>query len=252
MRRSAWIPIGVLLLAAAFPAAAADAVPVFGPEGYERTSGPPDAYQDTFELAAAGPLVLWVQNGDDDGGRVDGASVRVNGVEVVRPADFDGEPEQLVRPIAGIQGTNALSVTIDGAPASRLTLVVMRSGARPVVVAGRLVLPYAQADGLAIALKNGARRPRRARLLFFSPDGTLVARSEKVEIPSHGSLSRPVLDWIVGGTWTEGSIEIAYSGRTHGRLFGSAATPDGVEELQHAGYRVLAPAAAVGSTSRTR
>lgn len=251
MRRLSVIPACLAILASALPALAADPAPLFGPKSYERTSGPPDGDEDSFPVALAGPLVLWVQNGDDDGGRVASASIRFNGLEVVRPADFAGDPEQLVRPLAGLQGTNTLSVTIDGAPGSRLTIVVMRPGARPVAVAGRLILPHAQAGGLSIALKNGAREPREARLLFFAPDGSLVARSGKVEIPQHGSVERPVLEWIEEGTWVEGSVEILYAGRAHGRLFGNATSADGVEVLQHAGYRVLAPAPSM-STSRSR
>lgn len=251
MRRPSPTPAFVLILVAALPALAADPPPVFGPKSYERTAGPPDAYQDTFEVPAAGPLVLWVQNGDDDGGRVASASIRVNGLEVVRPADFSNDVEQVVRPIAAAAGSNTLGVTIDGAPGSSLTVVVMRPGHRPVAVAGRLVLPYARAENLAIALKNGAREPREARVLFFAPDGTLAARSAKLAIPPHGSVEKPVLEWIAEGTWAEGSVEILYAGRAHGRLFGSAVGSDGREELQHAGYRAIAPAP-VSSTARLR
>lgn len=251
MRRLPPVSTLALVFAAALPALAADPAPVFGPKTYERTSGPPDTYDDAFESPAAGPLILWVQNGDDDGGRIASASIRVNGQEVVRPSDFSNDVEQLVRPIAAVAGTNTLGVTIEGAPGSSLTVLVMRPGHRPVAVAGRLILPYARAENLAIALKNGAREPREVRLLFFTPEGTLAARSAKLAIPPHGSVEKPVLEWIAEGTWSEGSVEVIYGGRAHGRLFGSAVGSDGREELQHAGYRVIAPAP-VPSTARLR
>lgn len=252
MRRSWVIPACLGFLGALLPALASDPAPIFGPKCYERTIGPPNLYDDAFDVLVGGPLVLWVQNGDDEGGRVASASIRVNGAEVVRPADFANDPEQIVRGFAAVPGANALSVVVEGAPGSRLTVVVMRPGHRPVAVAGRLVLPYGRAEDLAIALKNGARESREVRLFFFAPDGTPVARSEKVSIPRHGSVARPVLEWIAEGTWTEGSVEVIYAGRAHGRLFGSAVGPDGVEELQHAGHRLLAPTPPPASTSRLR
>src|SRR5260221_13879075 len=64
---------------------ASAAGPLFGPTSIERTSGPPDAYSDSFTSVMAGTFILWVENGDDGGHRVTGASVSVNGTALLSP-----------------------------------------------------------------------------------------------------------------------------------------------------------------------
>src|ERR1700730_1619616 len=60
--------------------------PVFGPKQYVGTTGSPNRYVDSFSLPSSirAPFLLHVVNGDPKGGhRVSGASVELNGVEVL-------------------------------------------------------------------------------------------------------------------------------------------------------------------------
>ena len=98
----------------------------------------------TFEVERAAAYLLFVRNGDGEMSRVDGATVTINGFEVVRAGDLTADK-------AG----------------SFLTLAIGRPGEPPVFVHGRLVLPWGRNDDertLTLALKNGSHRfPRAVR-----------------------------------------------------------------------------------------
>ncbi|MFQ5803954.1 MAG: hypothetical protein ACE5JQ_13755 [Candidatus Methylomirabilales bacterium] len=64
---------------------------VFGPVQFERTTGPPDLFTETFILPTniGPPFQLHIDNGLTDGSkRVSSARLTLNGVEVVRPSEF--------------------------------------------------------------------------------------------------------------------------------------------------------------------
>ena len=69
---------------------------------------------------AAGRYFLWVQNGDDDGGRVDAGRITVNGVTVAGDRELQGPRELFVKAVHLQAGANSLSVTLDGDPGSFL------------------------------------------------------------------------------------------------------------------------------------
>jgi hypothetical protein len=244
----AWmLALPVVLVAATVPSAAA--VPVlFGPQSYERTSGPPDQYSDSFDVPLAVGAIVWIQNGDGDGGdRTSSATVSVNGVQIAGPFDFNRQVDLLAKGVILPKGTTSLTVQMDGDPGSSITVTVMVAGTRPDIAVGRLVLPYADGSGTTLSLHNAARRARRARVVFFDDAGNLVASSDRFDIPAHGSVSKAVSDFITSGSFTSGSIEVRWAGLGAERVFGQATVKDaltGVEsivELQHAGYKRIDP-----------
>jgi hypothetical protein len=228
----------------AVPAAAE---PVFGPALYTNTatsSGTTDVFN-----APAGRFLLYVQNGDDGGGKVDSGGIAVNGVGVLRDADFASPREYLHRLVTLVAGSNTIVVTLAGDPGSFIAVVIVPLIERPDVIVGRLVLPYAAASpDLVIDLKNGSHAHERAvRVHFYDTGGALVAASDRLVLEAKASLSDSVSDLakhpIGAGAWTDGSVEVFYAGRGGARLFGQAAQTDpttgiaSIVPLQHAGAR---------------
>jgi len=221
--------VPVLLLSAAGLAIAGPAAPVFGPESFELTAED-GSFAATFAAALAGPHILHLHNGDGETSRVDDVSVAVNGVVVIRSGEVDAETPAASRPVDLLGGDNQLVVDLAGAPGSFVTVVIAPAGPRPKFVAGRLLLPWGRNDGdrvLALSLKNGSpQHPRRVRVVFFRPDGTVAAASEKFALPPRGSVALPVAELIDAGAWTVGSVEVFFAGPGAGRLFGSATQVD--------------------------
>jgi hypothetical protein len=238
----------VLVLAGAFVLVALPALadPVFGPELYSRTSGPADVYTDSFSAASGGTYVLVVINGDDGGNRVTSGSVALNGATVVSASDFQASTTSFIgRGVSLVPGGNTLTVSLSD-PGSYVSVVILPPGELGDLSHGRLLLPWAQASGLVLDLKNGSHRyGRRARMVFYDADGMPVAASDRLHLAPRAALSETAADLITHGAWTEGSVEIFYCGFGRGRLFGLAVPTDAatgvtsIVDLQHAGFRRL-------------
>lgn len=229
--------------------AQSDRTPVFGPLTFERTTGETNTYTETFDAPTGGDHILFLRNGDGDVSRVASATVTLNGVDVVVESDLDEEQPGLRRLVELQAGTNQLVVTVHGQPGSFFALAIGRPGREPVFVHGRLLLPWGRNDAqraLVLALKNGSpRAPRLFRVVFFAPNGEVVAASERQALPSQGSIALPVEALIDAGAWEIGSVEIFYAGPGVARLFGSARHFDlgsgisDIESLEQAGMHVF-------------
>ena len=242
--------LGTAALAAvlAVAGAPAGAQPVFGPETYVRTAGPQDVYTDTFPFAAQATLPLWVHNGDEGGHRVSSGSIAVNGQTVVTPADLSQNVALFARPAALVSGSNTITVTLGGEPGGFITVWIPHPHRPAHATLGRVLLPFGQAPGLVLDLKNGSHdHARRVRVVFFDPSGAPVAASAALQMPPRASLSLPAVQLIHHGSWNAGSIEVFYAGAGMGRLFGQAVETDahtgvsGIVELQQAGHRLVEP-----------
>ena len=240
--------VALMALLALSGLAAAD--PAFGPTVYTKTaSGGSDLYTDPFVAPAPGRFLIWVQNGDDDGSRVSGGSITLNGVTVAGDADFQ-QPRELFAKVVTLQaGGNSLSVTLTGETGSFVTVVIVGPRERPILTVGRLLLPYASASpNLQLELKNGSHGGNRSvRVHFYDATGALVATSDRIVLAPRASLSLAVADVVKSGSWSEGSIEVFYAGHGRGRVFGQVATTNAatsissIVPLQHAGSRVRDP-----------
>ncbi|HEX4823079.1 MAG TPA: hypothetical protein VFV19_02080 [Candidatus Polarisedimenticolaceae bacterium] len=237
-----------LVLVCAVGAAHAAQVPLlFGPESYERTDAPSDDYTAQFDVPVALNAMVWIQNGDGDGNRTSSASITINGVQVAGPADFTKAVDLIAKSIALPKGSAALDVQMTGEAGSVITVVVMVQGNRPDLTVGRLIVPYASATGLTLALKNGTRHPRHVKVLFYDVAGNVVASSDRFVIPPHGSQSEAVASYISNGSFTAGSVEVIWVGYGPGRVFGQATVHDdltGVDSItpmHDAGYRRIDP-----------
>jgi hypothetical protein len=203
-------------------------------------------YTDTVVVPTAGLYVLFMQNGDDGGGRITGGGVTVGPTEVFNDADFLKPREYFGKPVRLLAGANQIQVTLEAPdPGAFLTLLLARPGERPHFVAGRILLPYGTAaQGPVLQIKSGAHaHERRLRIHYYDPAGALVATSERLRLLPRASLSATATSLIQNGSWTEGSIEVFYCGAGGARVFGQAATTEstsgiaGIVPLQQAGHR---------------
>jgi hypothetical protein len=235
-----------VLAGLAFSAALA-VEPLYGPASFE-TAGPAVPHHDTFNVSAATTALVWIQNGDGEGNsRPTGGQVVIAGQLVAGTADLARPGDLFAKALALPKGDISVDVVVEGGQDAMLTIVVMPQSQRPDVSVGRLVLPHAAASGLTIALKNGSRRARQVKVVFYDDDGDVVAWSHRFEIPGHGSIDGAFGSFIHEGSFASGSIEVLWSGRGAGRLFGQATVHDdlsGVDsivEMQQAGHKRIDP-----------
>ncbi len=105
----------------------ADTMGVFGPNQYERTTGSPDAFMESF-IATPGSGILVIQNGEENGaGRISSAVILVNGEQVLGPNDFNQQVFQMEVPLV-LTGDNVISIELKGKSGSYLTIRVEREG----------------------------------------------------------------------------------------------------------------------------
>lgn len=236
--------LGVVVAVRAAPAVE----PLYGPRSFE-TAGPATPNHDTFDVAAATTVLVWIVNGDGEGGsRATGGRVDIAGSQVAGPADFAKASDLIVKPVALAKGETAIDVIVEGGQGATIAVVVMPQASRPDLSVGRLVLPHASGSGLTVVLKNGSRFARQVKVLFLDDAGDIVAWSHRFELPGRGSLAVPFGDLIDEGSFAGGSVEVLWAGRGPGRLFGQATIHDeltGVDsivEMPQAGWKRLDPA----------
>jgi hypothetical protein len=92
---------------------------VHGPLTYTRSTGAPVTLVETFTVAnPTGEFTLTINNQT-----VSSASIKLNGVEVVKGSDFNQNTRKIVREIS-LQASNQLSVELRGKPGETLTLSI--------------------------------------------------------------------------------------------------------------------------------
>ncbi len=103
---------------------AADMTPVFGPQRYTRMTGAPQNFAAPFSHCGTAPCQIVVVNGNADrSNRVSSASVLLNGVEVVGPADFNQRVGMIVKPVT-LAAENQLVVRLASKPGAFVTVEV--------------------------------------------------------------------------------------------------------------------------------
>src|SRR3989442_6981302 len=134
MHRANWIWAAVLILCQ--PGLALSQAPeqtIFGPAQYEHPAAGPSRAADTVAVPAdvTGPFTLRIRNGAGEE-RVNAGWVYLNGVQIVGPADFHPQVDELERPVP-LQAGNALIVVIRGRAGPRLSLAAFRRLKPPVI-----------------------------------------------------------------------------------------------------------------------
>ena len=230
-------------------ASSAFATPVVDPTTCEILSGGTATCSPASAVApSAGLYMLYVQNGDDDTPRITSGSVTINGTMVLTDSSFATGRELIIRPVMLLAGANTVSVTINGDTGQYVSYTILPRTERLLLTMGRLLVPWANANGLQIDLKNGSHVGNRYyRVVFYNPDGTYAADSGPLVLAPRASLSQAVSTFLVNGnaSWADGSIEIFYAGGGRGRLRGQVVTTEqGVSTIvpiDLAGSRVIDP-----------
>ena len=107
---------------------------LFGPKQYVRGSAAPDVYTDTFTVpgSVGTPFQLRIVNGAANGeNRISSGWVKVNGVQVVGPADFGRNVAAIERQLK-LGPSNTLEVQLASAPGGYVTFTVLGTRVLPV------------------------------------------------------------------------------------------------------------------------
>jgi RHS repeat-associated protein len=126
MKKTVWVTL-CLLLGLFVSRSFAVEIPVFGPNEYERTTGAPNVYTDTF-TAAPGEGMLIVRNGALDGKNritdtISSASIFLNGEQILGPDDFNQQVYLLEAPV-NLAESNSISIELASSPGSYLTIEI--------------------------------------------------------------------------------------------------------------------------------
>jgi len=98
--------------------------PAFGPKQYARVAGPPQTFTESFQHCGTAACQIMVTNGSSDGtNRISSASIVLNGMQVVRPSDFNQRVGSIMKPVA-LADENQLMVRLASKPGGILIIVV--------------------------------------------------------------------------------------------------------------------------------
>jgi hypothetical protein len=159
----------VLLLSVLGADYAIAAAPVFGPETYKRERAAPETTLKRFSVQNPGAnFTLTVQNGEGKRGRVSSAVIRLNGVTVVGPNEFNKQIDLITKAVA-LQHENELAVEVRSGPGTSIVLTVFGAAppppspfkgvtispdalfvSEPAAVTVRANIPYNPADGIPV------------------------------------------------------------------------------------------------------
>jgi len=117
---------------------AGGSITVFGPQQYDRTTGPPNQYSSNFTLPKGGvsPFQLIVQNGDSSGNsRISSGWIFINGTQIISPSDFSQNVANITRTIT-LAAQNTVQVKLASEPGSYITLNITGANPPPTADAG--------------------------------------------------------------------------------------------------------------------
>ncbi|MDQ1639460.1 MAG: hypothetical protein QOF62_2799 [Pyrinomonadaceae bacterium] len=108
--------------------------PVFGPQLFTRDSGKPQTIsRDFFVQDPTASYALIIRSGQNGAGRVTSVAIRVNGIDVARPSDFNPQTGLLVRSVKLTQ-QNTISVELRGEPDAFITVTIQKGPAPSQVI----------------------------------------------------------------------------------------------------------------------
>ncbi len=100
------------------------AMTVYGPRKFIRATGKPVVVTETFSApSATAHYNLIVLNGEKGKNRVSSATVKINGIEILRESDFNQQVDRIERTLS-LQTSNTISVELKSAPGSFITIAI--------------------------------------------------------------------------------------------------------------------------------
>lgn len=117
-----------LLVALLFFPKDALAATVYGPELFTRVSGSPVVVLNDVDVTNSGTYTLQITNGgleDDVAELVSSSIIKINGVQVVGPSEFNQNATYIEKEISLSAGTNELSVELKGKPGGGISISII-------------------------------------------------------------------------------------------------------------------------------
>ncbi len=100
------------------------ATPIYGPKKFIRSTGKPVMITETFSVVnTTVQYRLVVLNGQKGKDRVSSATVKINGIEILRERDFNQQVDRIERSIS-LGSLNSISVELKSAPGSFITIEI--------------------------------------------------------------------------------------------------------------------------------
>ncbi|MGZ6347880.1 MAG: Ig-like domain-containing protein [Anaerolineales bacterium] len=151
------------------------ATTIYGPRKFTRSTGKPVVVTETFSAPSATTYNLIVLNGDKGKNRVSSATVKVNGIEILKESDFNQQVDRIERSISLLL-SNSISVELKSAPGSFITIsITFENPNRP---------PVAQDQ----TITTDEDTANTITLVATDPDGDTLTYTIVTQ-PGHGMLS---------------------------------------------------------------
>src|SRR4030065_2797685 len=139
MRRNKWffIPLAFVLITMILwsPNLVLSATTIYGPKKFVRSTGRPVVVTENFSAPSATTYNLIVFNGDKGKNRVSSATVKINGIEILRESDFNQQVDRIECSVSLLL-SNSISVELKSAPGSFITISILGMNHSPVANAG--------------------------------------------------------------------------------------------------------------------
>src|SRR4051812_47743257 len=116
--------VAAMLLVLLPTALVAATTPAFGPKQFNRTSGGPNVYTETFQHCGTSHCQIVIVNGNANGSnRVSSATISLNGVQIAGANEFNPKVDRIVKSVT-LADTNQLTVRLTSSPGSFVTINV--------------------------------------------------------------------------------------------------------------------------------
>ena len=109
---------------------------IYGPRKFTRSTGKPVVVTETFSVPSATTYNLIVFNGEKGKNRVSSATVKINGMQILRESDFNQQVNRIERSVS-LPPSNTISVELKSSPGSFITVSILSTNHPPVADAGK-------------------------------------------------------------------------------------------------------------------
>ncbi len=185
-----------------FVGTASATVTVFGPKGYQRTTGQPNTFQETFTATEGEGQLELFNGGLSTGSQVTSAWVILNGKQILGPADFEKRDAVLQTPVM-LEAQNTLQIKLASNPGTYVVARVIQdfpfeeddSGVikADLAVTDLVITPDRCAPQTPVSVQatvtNWGRQDSGPASLVFTVDGSETGRVPVSALPVGASVS---------------------------------------------------------------
>lgn len=187
IKRFAITFFSILLLIS--PCVANGSVTIFGPKGFQRATGQPNVFQETFAATAGTGLLELFNGGPSNGSRVTSSWVVLNGKQILGPDDFEKGDALLQSPVT-LEVQNTLEIRLASTPGSFVIARVTEASPYGEDTSGLIKADLAVTDlvitpdrcapntlvSIQATVTNWGRQTSAPTTLIFTVDGSEIER----------------------------------------------------------------------------